>query len=113
MLNNYLNNAVTDEVSEEIKHVFKTNNDPFKEFDTQHKRLEIYKSLKLYVEPKILAIDTVTQNITDGNTLIYKQTEIPVLQINLKYALRKLLQFPGLFDAMQSYIKFLNEDKDC
>lgn len=55
-LSSTLQGVVNEDVHNAIQYVFEENKNPFKKFNSEKKRLILYKNLKLYEEPQIVEL---------------------------------------------------------
>ena len=104
-----LDNVVSEEVLNEIKKVFEKNKTPFDDFDTEDKRINFYKKIRLYVDPEKVPIGSVDKSVLVGTKLTLKTKEATMVHIPLAYSLTQLLQVEGLFDATIEYLKSLSD----
>lgn len=110
-LNQALNKAVTTEVEEEIKKIFKRYENPFSALNTEEKRLGQYKNEKLYFEPQMCPIQQIETSKEKDNIVTISNKNINLARIPLVTSIKNLLEVDNLFNEMMSYISFLENEK--
>lgn len=108
---NSIKNAVDDEVNAEIKKHFKNFSNPLQLFSSEEKRLRIYKSRNLYIEPYSVPIGKAEVVKLENDNLVSIHKPVKMIHLDMRHSLKLLLEIDGLFDAMLSYIKYLENDK--
>ena len=111
VLDTNLFKAVDKEVNDEIHKTFEKHKNPFIKFNTEDKRLRIYKNLNMYLEPEVIPIKVEPITSTCGNKILIKETTASMIHLSVKDSIIRLLQLPGLFNEMMSYIEFLENEK--
>lgn len=94
-VNEGLNKAVDEEVSQTINKIFDKYKDPFIKYGTEDKRLRLLEKMGLYVMPETVSVTS---------------KEIITIHLPLKNSLKKLFSMDGLFKATMSYINFLHSE---
>ena len=111
-LDENLYQAIDNEVSKEIHKTFEKYRDPFTDFDTEDKRLRLYKRLNLYCEPEICVLQDIPIPISSENKLIITNSTVSMVHLTMSDSLKNLLELDGLFDALLNYMEYLNNEKN-
>lgn len=104
--------AIDDIVQREIHDILLKFNDPFKNYNTEKKRLSLYRQRGLYSDPKECEIEEVEVTKKRGSLLKIIDKSYTLFRIPLADSLKKLLCIDGLFKQMLSYIEYLQEEKN-
>lgn len=112
VLQNRLENSITKEIKNEIDKNFNDFAEPFQFFDTEKKRLTIYKHLGLYSEPKLIKIDMKDKYCYKDQKHIFISKSIYMVLLSMEHSLKLLLEMDGLFEAMKSYMAELEKEKN-
>lgn len=99
-LQDRLHNAISQEAADVIPKIFQIYSDPFKNYDSDKKRLRIYKNRGLYVEPEVCNINEASIAIMSGGNKVYFKSSITsMIHCPLRTSLTKIFQMNGLFEA--------------
>lgn len=111
-LENILKDEISDKAYKAMQKFLKNNCDPFENYETEKKRLSVYKEKGLYCEP---------EKINIGENKIYLEKEDDLTEATLKKttlihmplerSLTRLFEIEGLYDATISNINALIERK--
>ncbi|XP_031788720.1 uncharacterized protein LOC103317579 [Nasonia vitripennis] len=110
-LSENLYNAVSEEATDEIRKTFKKYKNVFGDFNTEDKRLRIYKQHGFLIDPIDVPIASSERSSVCGEKISIKNKYITITHIPLKYSLTQFLQIDRLFDALIEYKDFLMQDQ--
>lgn len=99
--------AVEKEVLEGITRILNKYSNPFKNFQTESKRIKQYEKKNLYREPVISTISCNPVVKLVNEQRILKAEKIEIVHISLRDSLKSLLQTEGLFTATLKYLQHL------
>lgn len=112
-LNENLYNAVSEEVSDEIKKTFNAYQDPFSTYDSEDKRLRIYRKMHLYINPVLTPIAEIPIPLgLPKNKVLIQYETISIVHLPLKNSLSRLLKIDGLLEATLDYMEHLKTQED-
>lgn len=92
--------AVEPEIFELIAHIFDIS--PFKQFETEFQYMQ---SEQYLIRPKAVTIGEMLDNRRNSeNTIIMSSKKCEVQVVPLRTSIKKILEIPGIFTTIQSYI---------
>ena len=95
-----------------VNHIFKKHSDPFAKFNTEKKRIALFKNRELFIEPKSCTLEEKRDSSFRTTEVSVKMKNIHTIHIPIKHSLIKLFETEGLFEATMAYVQFLKDEKD-
>lgn len=109
-INASLHNAVSNQVSNVINNIFEKYENPFHRYNSEDKRLHLYKKMGLYDEPQTCILKEEKVPKCDGNKVYLISKSKTMVHISLKKSLIKIFQMDGLLNATLSYMNRLHSE---
>ncbi|KAJ8676627.1 hypothetical protein QAD02_012414 [Eretmocerus hayati] len=106
-----LEGAVGPKVTSTIHRAFESFKLPFKDFDSELKRLRLYTELGLYKAPEVHTVATLKSSKLSATNLCVSDENVTIVRMPLAKELKRLLEIDILFDATMDSYKFLMQEK--
>lgn len=89
--------AIKEPVKTEMHRILLKFDDPFKDYNSEKKRLSLYRKLGFYTDPKECSMKAVPITKVRGTQVSITDKKFSVFRIPLADSLKKLLKVDGLF----------------
>lgn len=94
-----------------VNDIFQKYSNPFAKFETERKRITIFKNRNLFVEPKKCLLEEKTESTYRTTQLSVKAKSVYAIHMPIRYSMTKLFEMEGLFQATMSHIQLLKNEE--
>lgn len=109
---NFVSSNIDKQIVYQIQSIFDTSKAIFDKFATEHLRFSLYQEKGLMIQPIECEIGFKITNKVVNNVVSLEREKVILEYIPLKWSLKLLLELPGMFQLLKSYMNDLEMDSD-